>query len=138
MAEPGGRPVATSSLPELDDLVFGVEDGYSTFHDVDTSAEVDAAFRSQRRIAIGYFVVFLIGLVGVGLSIVFSRWAIGNRVFGGFSPSFLLAAVGLYGFFVIVAVAAATLANGVDNQMLGASSLPWRPSRRLRVRRRPR
>lgn len=138
MAEPGGGPGAGYALHDVDDPVFGVEDGYSSFHDVDTSAEVDATFRSQRRIAIGYFVVFLIGLVGLGLSIVFSGWAIGNRVLGGFSPSFLLAAVGLYGFFVIVAVAAATLANGVDNQMLGPSSLPWRPTRRLRVRRRPR
>lgn len=115
-----------------DDLVFGVDDGYSSFHDVDTSAEVDAAFRSQRRIAVTYFAVFMIGIVGLGLGTVLSGWANGNRVFGGFSPSFLFAAIGLYAFFVVLAVAAATLANGVDNQMLGASSLPTR--RRLGVR----
>jgi hypothetical protein len=97
---------------------------YSSFHDVDTSAEVDAAFRSQRRIAVGHFAVFAIAIVGLGLSILLSDWAIGDRVLGGFSPSFLLAAVGLYAMFVAIAVAGASLANGVDNKMLGASSLP--------------
>lgn len=118
----------------FDDLVADV-DGYpsageySSFHDVDTSAEVDAAFRSQRRIAVGHFTVFVIGIVGLGLSILFSEWAISDRVLGGFSPSFLLAAIGLYGLFVIIAVAGASLANGVDNKMLGASSLPQARSR---------
>ncbi len=117
------------------DAVFGGEDGYSSFHDVDTSAEVDAAFRSQRRIALGHFTVFLIGIVGLGLSILLSDWAIGDRVVGGFSPSFLLAAIGLYGLFVVIAVAGASLANGVDNKMLGASSLPLARSRQSGNRR---
>lgn len=98
--------------------------GYSSFHDVDTSAEVDAAFRSQRRIAVGYVTVFLIGVLGVAVGTVSSSWSTDSRVFGGFSPSFLMTAFGLYIFFVVIGLAAASLANGVDDRMMGASSLP--------------
>ncbi len=97
--------------------------GYSSFHDVDTLAEVDAAFRSQRRIAVGYFALFLIGILGLALGTVRSTWATTGRVLGGFSPSFMMTAIGLYGFFVVIAMAAAGLANAVDRRMLGASSL---------------
>lgn len=101
--------------------------GFSSFHDVDTSAEVDAAFRSQRRIAVTYFVLFLVVVGGVALVTVSSSWATADRVLGGFSPSFLMTAIGLYLFFVVVGVAAASLANGVDDRMLGADSLPGPP-----------
>jgi hypothetical protein len=100
------------------------DDEYSSFHDVDTSAEVDAAFRSQRRIALTYFVVFVLVLVGVAVATVTSGWATADGLVGGFSPSFLMTAVGLYLFFVLLGAAAAGLANGVDDRMLGASSLP--------------
>ncbi len=110
---------------QLHDMdLFSEADGYASFHDADTAAEVDAAFRSQRRIAIGYFVVFLAGVLGVALGTVFSSWATEGRVFGGFSPSFLMTGVGLYVFFLAVGAAAASLANGVDDRMLGASSIP--------------
>lgn len=117
-------PTATS-MPALtraaglDDL-----DGYSSFHDVDTSAEVDAAFRSQRRIAVAYFMLFVVVLAGVAVGTVASGWATSQGLPGGFSPSFLMTAVGLYLFFVAVGLAAASLANAVDDRMLGADSLP--------------
>lgn len=103
---------------------FSDPGGYATFHDVDTSAEVDAAFRSQRRIAVAYCVLFLVGVLGVAAVMVSSNWANTDGLLGGFSPSFLMTAIGLYLFFVIIAVAAASLANGVDERMMGASSLP--------------
>ncbi len=103
---------------------FSGPSGYSSFHDVDTLAEVDAAFRSQRRIAIGYATLFLIGVLGVAVGTVSSSWSTDSRVFGGFSPSFLMTAFGLYIFFVVIGIAAASLANGVDERMMGASSLP--------------
>ncbi len=99
-------------------------EGYASFHDADTSAEVDAAFRSQRRIAVAYCTFFLLGVLGVAAGTVTSSWATTDRVLGGFSPSFLMMAIGLYIFFVIIGLAAATLANAVDDRMMGASSLP--------------
>lgn len=85
----------------------------------DTAAEVDATFRTQRRIAIGYFLVFLIVTVGVpSLTLVLDWWSSG-RVIGGMSPNFAMAAVGLYVFFFALALAAASLATAVEDRMLG-------------------
>lgn len=85
----------------------------------DTPAEVDAAFRTQRRIAVGYFLVFLsVTMVVPTLTLVLDWWSSG-RLFGGFSPNFLMAAAGLYAFFFLLALAAATLAAGVEERMLG-------------------
>lgn len=100
------------------------DEGYSSFHDVDTPAEVDAAFRSQRRIAVTYFVVFAVVVAAVSGVTVASEWATTDRILGGFRPSFLMTAVGLYLLFVAIGVASAGLANGVDDRMLGADSLP--------------
>lgn len=100
---------------------------YSSFHDVDTSAEVDAAFRSQRRIATTYLVVFVVVVAMVALGTVALPWATADQAIAGFSPSFLAIAVGLYLFFVVIGVAAASLANGVDDRMMGANSLPPSP-----------
>lgn len=124
-----GVAVKESLAADVDMTVGDVfEAGYSSFNDTDTSPEVDAAFRSQRRIAVGYFLLFLVGVLGVAIGTVWSGWATNGRVFGGFSPSFLMTAIGLYLFFVVVGVAAATLANTVDERMLGATSVP-RPDR---------
>jgi len=95
------------------------------FDDTDTPAEVDAVWRSQRRIALSYFVVFAIGTFGVGLAIVGLSWSGDNTVFGGFSPAFVLAGGALYVFFLILAVAAATLANSIEDRMMGAGPAPF-------------
>jgi uncharacterized membrane protein len=85
----------------------------------DSPAEVDAAFRTQRRIAVGYFLVFLVVTLGApALTLVLDWWSAG-RVIGGMSPNFAMAAVGLYLFFFALAVAAATLSNAVEERMLG-------------------
>ncbi|HUH07901.1 MAG TPA: hypothetical protein VML96_08845 [Egibacteraceae bacterium] len=85
----------------------------------DTAAEVDATFRTQRRIAIGYFLVFLVVTIGVpALTLVLDWWSSG-RVIGGMSPNFAMAAVGLYVFFFALALAAARLATAVEDRMLG-------------------
>jgi len=102
-------------------------DGFSSFHDADESADVDAAFRSQRRIAVAYFVVFAAGIVGAAVATSSSQWAVADRVLGGFSPSFLIAAVVIYVFVLAIGLAAATLANGVDDRMLGAGLTPASP-----------
>lgn len=112
--------------PEGDHRAFS-EDGFASFHDVDTAAEVDAAFRSQRRIALSYSAIFLVGVLGVAAATVWLDWSTADRVLGGFSPSFLMAAFGLYLFFVTIGLAAASLANGIDDRMMGASSLVDRP-----------
>lgn len=85
----------------------------------DTLAEVDATFRTQRRIAVGHSLVFAIVTLAVPtLTLTLDWWSTG-RLLGGFSPSFLLAAVGLYVFFFLLALAAATLATAVEDRMLG-------------------
>lgn len=101
--------------------------GYASFGDADTPAEVDAVFRLQRRVAIAHFLTFIFVTLGVSVTTVTLDWAATSRVFGGFSPGFALAAIGLYLFFVIVAVAAATLANSIEDRMMGATSLPSEP-----------
>lgn len=90
----------------------------------DTLAEVDAAFRTQRRIAVGYYVLFLVIILAVpALTLVLDWWWQG-RVVGGMSPSFLMAAAGLYLCFFILALAAATLATAVEDRMLGGAEPP--------------
>lgn len=85
----------------------------------DSPAEVEATFHTQRRVAIGYFLVFVVVTFTVPvLSLTWSWWT-GARLLGGMSPSFLMAAAGLYVFFLVLGVMAATLADGVEDRMLG-------------------
>jgi len=85
----------------------------------DTAAEVDAAFRTQRRVALAHFAVFLLVLLAVpALTLVLGWWSEG-RLVGGMSPAFVMTAVGLYVFFFVLAAAAASLAATVERRMLG-------------------
>ncbi|MGH9135976.1 MAG: hypothetical protein ACRD0G_02880 [Acidimicrobiales bacterium] len=85
----------------------------------DTPAEVDAIFRTLRRVAVGYFSLFLIVVIAVpALTVVLDWWSQG-RLIGGMSPSFVMAAFGLYVFFFLVGLAAATLSTAVEARMLG-------------------
>ncbi|MQA08910.1 MAG: hypothetical protein GEU98_10270 [Pseudonocardiaceae bacterium] len=80
---------------------------------------MDASCRTLRRVAIGYFTVFLVVVLAVpGLTLALDWWSRG-RLIGGMSPNFVMAAVGLYVFFFVIAIAAATLANAVEGRMLG-------------------
>lgn len=100
---------------------------FAGFDDSDTAAEVDAAFRSQRRIAVVYFAIFLVVLLTTVGATTIGRWATGTRIGSAFTPAFILASVGLFGFFVAIGLAAALLADAVDERMLGAASLPGPP-----------
>jgi hypothetical protein len=85
----------------------------------DTAAEVDATFRTQRRIAVAYFIVFLLVLLAVpALTLVLDWWSQG-RLMGGMSPAFVMTAIGLYVFFFVLAAAASSLASTVEHRMLG-------------------
>ncbi|WP_125774050.1 hypothetical protein [Antribacter gilvus] len=85
----------------------------------DTPAEVDAAFRTLRRVAITHFLLFLAVVTGVpALSLTLGWWS-DARIEGGLSPGFAMAAFGLYAFFLVVGLAAATLSNAVESRMLG-------------------
>ncbi|WP_211233293.1 hypothetical protein [Brevibacterium album] len=92
----------------------------------DTAAEVDAAFRTVRRIAVTYFLVFLALLISFPVLTMTLAWWTESRVLG-FSPAFLTAALGLYAAFAVVGVAAATLASSVESRMLGGRSARWEP-----------
>ena len=88
----------------------------------DTPAEVDAIFRTLRRVAVGYFILFLIVVLAVPvLTVAIGWWSLG-RVLGGMSPSFMMAAFGLYLCFFLIAVLAATLSSAVEDRMLGGPS----------------
>lgn len=92
---------------------------YGSVDEYDLPAEVDASVRTLRRVAVGYFAVFLVVVLAVpGLTLALDWWSQG-RLIGGMSPSFVMAAGGLYLFFFVLAVAAATLANAVEQRMLG-------------------
>lgn len=85
----------------------------------DTPAEVDATFRTVRRVAVGYFAVFLVAITGVpALTLALGWWSEG-RLIGGMSPGFVMAGFGLYVFFFAIGLAAATLATAVEARMLG-------------------
>lgn len=85
----------------------------------DTPAEVDATFRTLRRVAITHFVLFLAAVMGVpALSLTLGWWS-GGRLAGGMSPGFAMAAFGLYAFFLVIGLAAATLSSAVEARMLG-------------------
>lgn len=88
----------------------------------DTPAEVDAAFRTLRRIAFTYFIVFLVVLGSFPVLALTLDWWTQSRVLGDFSPAFLAASVGLYVVFAVIGVAAATLSSSVESRMLGGTS----------------
>ncbi len=106
----------------FNDSPYGIGD-YASFSDEDDAAEVDAVFRSQRRIAFGYFAVFLLVTLGAGIALIGLRWTSYASIFGGFTPGFAIAGFGLYVFFVGMAAAVSSLANGVEDRMMGARSL---------------
>ncbi|MCP2262916.1 hypothetical protein ACFQHV_19230 [Promicromonospora thailandica] len=85
----------------------------------DTPAEVDAAFRTLRRVAITHVVLFLVAVLGVpALSLTLGWWSDGQLA-GGMSPGFAMAAFGLYAFFLVIGLAAASLSSAVEARMLG-------------------
>jgi hypothetical protein len=86
----------------------------------DTPAEVDAVFRTQRRIAFGYALLFLGGIFTVPALTLFTDWWATGRLVGWWTTSFATTGVGLYLFFFLLGMGAASLANGVERRMLGS------------------
>lgn len=93
--------------------------GHDAVDEFDTAAEVDAVFRTQRRIAVGYFVLFLSGMLVIPLATLATGWWPGGGL-ARWAPGFVVAGGGLYVFFFVVGLGAASLANGVEQRMLGA------------------
>ncbi len=88
----------------------------------DTPAEVDAAFRTLRRIAVTYFIVFLAVVTSFPVLTTTLDWWTESRLLGGLSPALLAAAVGLYVVFAVIGIAAATLSSSVESRMLGGTT----------------
>ena len=88
----------------------------------DSPAEVAAAARTQRRIALGYGLVFVMVVIAVPVLAGLLPWWSGSRAIGGMSPNFLIVGGGLYGFFLVLGGAAATRARRVEGRMLGSST----------------
>ena len=87
----------------------------------DAPAEVDAAAATQRRTALGYGLVFLLVTGAVPVLTLVLPWWSEARLAGGLSPNFLVAAAGLYVFFLLLGTAAATLASSIEDRMLGGT-----------------
>ena len=87
----------------------------------DGASEVVAAAHTQRRIALGYGLVFVLATLSVPVLTLFLPWWSGSRLLGGMSPSFVVVAGGLYLFFLALGIAAATLARSGEDRMLGTS-----------------
>lgn len=85
----------------------------------DTPAEVDAAFRTLRRVAVTYFAVFLAVVAAFPVLTMTLDWWSESRLIGELSPGFLTAAVGLYAVFAAISIAAASLSSSVESRMLG-------------------
>lgn len=85
----------------------------------DTAAEVDATFRTQRRIATTYGLVFFAVTLSVPVLTVVLEWWTEGRLLGGMSPAFAMTAIGLYVVFFALGVAASSLASTVEDRMLG-------------------
>lgn len=85
----------------------------------DTPAEVDAVFRTQRRISATYFIVFLLLVAAFPVLTMTLDWWSEARVVGNLSPGFLTAGIGLYVVFALIGIAAATLSSSVEARMLG-------------------
>lgn len=117
------RRVTEPTRDWSDDVSFGEFALSTSFNDTDTPAEVDAVWRTQRRVALRYLALFLLGTLGVGFAITGLPWTI-DASLGGFSPAFILVAVGLYVFFLALAIAASLLANTIEDRMMGSSGLP--------------
>ncbi|CAN5492797.1 hypothetical protein BH24ACT5_BH24ACT5_09160 [soil metagenome] len=112
------RSAATRDEAETVDT-FDAFDVTAIADEYDTPAEVDATFRTLRRVAVGYFALFLVVVIAVpALTLALDWWSEG-RLIGGMSPSFVMAAFGLYAFFFLIALAAATLSTAVEARMLG-------------------
>ncbi|MFA9447162.1 hypothetical protein [Egicoccus sp. AB-alg6-2] len=105
--------------PDPENALSYSAEGLADLQEYDAPAEVDAAFVTQRRIAVGYCLLFLLVTFAIPVLTVSSGWWIDARVVGGMSPSFLMAGVGLYVFFVGLGLAAATLADSSEDRMLG-------------------
>ncbi|GAB3182001.1 hypothetical protein GCM10027060_13930 [Nesterenkonia halophila] len=88
----------------------------------DTPAEVDAVFRTQRRIAVTYFLLFLLLVAAFPVLTLVSGWWLDARLIGDLSPGFLTVAVGLYVLFAAIGIAAATLSSSVESRMLGTDA----------------
>ena len=89
----------------------------------DTPAEVDAASRTLRRIAVGYALLFLAVVAAYPLlSLALDWWSQARlpAALGGLSPGFLTAAVGLYVVFAGMGIAVASLSSAVEARMLGS------------------
>jgi hypothetical protein len=86
----------------------------------DTPAEVDAIFRTQRRVAFSYLAVFAVMVLGVPLLTATLEWWSTGRLIGAISPNFAMAAAGLYLVFLVIGVGAASLASEVEDRMLGS------------------
>lgn len=88
----------------------------------DTPAEVDAAFRTLRRVAITYFLVFLAVVAVFPVLTMTLDWWLASRLIGDLSPGFLTVGIGLYVVFAGIGIAAATLSSSVERRMLGSPS----------------
>lgn len=87
----------------------------------DTPAEADAVFRTVRRIGGTYFLLFLLLVASIPILSTTLEWWTDARILG-FSPDFLVVAVGLYAAFTVIGILAATLTTSVESRMLGDGS----------------
>lgn len=87
----------------------------------DTPAEVDAAFRTLRRVAGTYFAIFLLVIVSFPVLTMTLQWWTASRVVGDLSPAFVTAAAGLYLFFAVLGVVTSLRSSAVESRMLGGT-----------------
>lgn len=89
----------------------------------DTPDEVAAAFRTQRRVAVAYGLLFLVITVTIPLLNRLVGWWTTGRMLGAISPAFAVSTVGLYIVIIGIGVLWARVADQVERRMLGGREL---------------
>lgn len=85
----------------------------------DSTAEVDAVFRAQRRVSFLYGLIFLTVTLTIPILSVTSDYWTGISVPGGFTLNFLFVAVLYHIIYVLIGAAYTLQANRLEQELLG-------------------
>lgn len=125
MARGGYAAAVEPPRPDLDPEVRMAWESEAThlLEPEDTATEVSAAFRTQRRVATAYLVLFLGVIVMIPVLNSLVGWWTTGRLLGGISPAFAWSTAGLYLVIITIGVLGARVADQVERRMLGGREL---------------
>lgn len=87
----------------------------------DSEAEIEAVFRSQRRLSLTYGAIFLGITLTIPVLVLVSPYWTSTPVLAGFSPSFLAVALFYHFLYVLIGAGYSLQANRLEEELLGQS-----------------